>query len=268
MQEYSIYVILSVIYLISVVIFQVCSIRCGDKAILITKSIASLLFVLIGCLTLSSFEWGGASGIVDVIRITSMFILIFIGLVHGCAGDILLALRRFYPKKKTIFIALGMAAFGLGHIYYTYTAYRYLISFADSWGVMNQIMIAAAPILLASIVIAIYFKLAPYLHLSFGKLKPAVTAYSYLISFLLLTTWIGCILAYVSGGDGRYLIPIVPVTLLVFSDALLSTNYFDKEQKSMSVKQNLAIHVTYYAAQYLIALGVFPGVMSSGIIQG
>lgn len=264
MQEYSIYVILSVVYLIAFICFQVCSIRCGNKATLITKSIASLIFVFIGCLTLSSFDWGAVSGIGDVFRVTTMFILVFAGLLHGCAGDILLALRNFDPGKKTLFIGLGIGAFGLGHIYYAFVAYRNMISLSDS---MVQILSAVAPIILASVVIAVFFKLAPRLNLSFGKLKSAVAVYSYLISFLLISTWIGGIQAYASMGEGRYLIPIIPVTLLVISDAILSTNYFDKDQKPMSAKQDLAIHVTYYTAQYLIALGIFPGVMSFGITQ-
>ena len=51
-------------------------------------------------------------------------------------------------------------------------------------------------------------------------------------------------------------VPMVPIVLFTISDLMLNTNYFAKDQKPMSVTQIIIIHVTYYMAQFLFALGV------------
>lgn len=229
---------LSVCFLVSVVVFHVCAIRRNAKSTLISKSIASLLFVLIGTFVL-----------VDVN--SWLYIFVYLGLIHGCVGDILLACRGVFPQKRSKFIAAGMIAFALGHIYYLVLAGLFL------WVAVVEI---GGPFILLPLVLSAALsygnlKLAPKLNISYGKFKLGVVIYGVIISLLLFVTIVGCVAAFISGSDLASLLPIVPISLFTISDFILSMNYFDKDQRPATTKQIIQIHVCYYLAQFLFALG-------------
>ena len=238
---------LSAAFVVSVVVFHVCAIRRNAKSTLISKSIASLLFVLIGTFVLTNANsW--------------LYIFVYLGLVHGCVGDILLACRGVLPQKRSKFIAAGMIAFALGHIYYLVLAFLFL------WGAASEIgwPLMLLPFVLGAALSCGNLKLAPILNISYGKFKYGVFIYGTIISLLLFVTIVGCVAAFISTRDVLSLLPIVPISLFTISDFILSMNYFDKHQKTATVKQIIQIHVCYYMAQFLFALGCSCQVFTCG----
>ncbi len=248
-------VVASICFLIFVIIFHICAIWYGVKATLISKSVSSIIFVFIGAFVLSlspCFNGWESAGLISG---TGMYIFVFLGLVFGCLGDILLVFRKIFPEKRTKYIAAGMVAIALGHIFYAVNAYFYILMNSSDDQLLRSSVLLLLPFLLSAAIAAGNQKLAPRMNIEYGKLKTHVLIYSFIIVFLLISTYIGSITAYISSKDAIWLLPLIPISLFTVSDFVLSTNYFDKDQKPMTPKQVVIIHVTYYLAQYLFALG-------------
>lgn len=246
-------VALTVCYGVAVAVFHVCAIRFGAKATLISKSIASLFFVIIGSVVLFTLL---ATKDNAAVMGSGMYLLIFLGLMHGCIGDVLLACRKIFPEKRTKWIASGMVAFALGHIYYAIAAFEYLNSTVNTLETPLKMMLLIAPFVLSAAIDFGNIKLATRLNLAYGKLKIGVIIYSFIIAFLLFSTLVGSLTAFAFTNDTITLLPILPITLFTISDFVLSTNYFDKERRPMTPKQIIVIHVTYYMAQLMFALAL------------
>ena len=212
---------------------------------------ASLWFVFIGAWTLYHHYNAGVH--VENIFLqgnlySPYFIFIFIGLIFGFAGDVLLAFRNLFLGKKKQLIAAGMITFGLGHLAYMIAPAITLAADSPIW--------LAVPCISGIIIALASTKLAPRLNMDYGRFKAPVLIYSFIILFLLFSVTINCILhAHHSSSGILAWIPMIPVLLFTVSDFMLSTNYFDKDQKPMSTGQIILIHVTYYLAQLLFALG-------------
>lgn len=247
-------VVASICFLISVIIFHICAIKHGVIATLISKSVSSIIFVCVGAFVLSHAPYFNGWESYGIFSGTAMYIFVFLGLVFGCLGDILLVFRKIFPDKRTKYIAAGMAAFALGHIFYAVNAYYYILNYTSDDHLLSSVALLIAPFLLSAAIAFENQSLAPRLNIEYGKLKTHVLLYSFIIAFLLISTYVGSIMAYVSSKDCIWLLPLIPISLFTISDFVLSTNYFDKDQKPMTPKQVVIIHVTYYLAQYLFAL--------------
>lgn len=239
-------------FVISVIVFHVCAIKRYKISSVVTKGIASAFFVGISAWMLYLSFTG--NDLTDwkfpyIGNIYSKYyVYIFAGLVCGFFGDILLALRNHFVGKRGHFIASGMIAFGLGHLAYAVEPTFKLLAISPAWIVIPCI----AGVALALII----WKISPRLGMEFGKFTIPVILYSTIILYLLSSVLMNCILcSNQSGFSIQAWIPFAPVLLFTVSDLTLSTNYFDKEQKPMSTMQIIVIHVTYYIAQLLFALG-------------
>ena len=236
--------ILSIVFVIAVVVFNYCAIKRGPLSEVISKGIASVLFVTIGCL---AFPMSCDNGDMACTFQTG----IIAGLVFGMIGDILLALRRFNKSKRNAFIMSGIAAFALGHLCFLAVIALNMVAILPD----HLIWLGILPVLLGLLFGYGMIKLSPLLHLDFGKLRAGVFFYGALIACMLFTAILTAVVSTVQNGFVYfYMIPAIASLLFVTSDSLLSKSYFDKSGEINAAWLIIAIHAAYYAAQYLFAI--------------
>ena len=219
--------ILTVLFVIAVVIFHVCAIRKQLVSTLISKCIASAFFIAIGAIGLMANTTN------------PLAIHLFLGLCFGFIGDAILAARKFKAQYKYHCIGAGMVSFGIGHIFYLIAL---MANLSNAW---ISIAIGAA-------IGAVMIFIAPRLNLSYGKLKPFIFFYASLLSTMGAATALRCYHAPTFLNIGLCAAGL----LFMLSDALLSGIYFDKNQSKSTPAYIIGVHVTYYLAQYLIALSI------------
>ena len=219
--------ILTVLFVIAVVVFHICAIKKQLVPTLVTKCIASAFFITIGAISLMANPNDGLA------------FYLFLGLCFGFVGDAILALRNFNPSKKMVFIAAGMLAFGVGHIFYLIAL---MANLANFW-----IAIAVGAAIAAVTVI-----LGPKLNLHYGRLKPLIFVYGTLLATMGAATALRC---YYDPTSLSITLCAAGI-LFMISDMMLSGTYFDKNQSKSTPAYIIGVHVTYYLAQYLIALAI------------
>ncbi|MBQ9229448.1 MAG: lysoplasmalogenase [Eubacterium sp.] len=168
--------------------------------------------------------------------------LIIFGLVLGMCGDITLDLKGLHENQKDSYMLSGFIFFLIGHIFYQAAIiYKAQIK---AW----IVLICIAGCILFSLLNLLSVKITKYV---FGKYKFIVFLYTV---FLALTTALSAVAMVVTGFDKAYVVLFVGAVLFMLSDLILSGTYFGTGQdKPIHYFTN---HLTYYAAQYLIAATV------------
>ena len=164
--------------------------------------------------------------------------LVVIGLILGLCGDQLLALRFLVPKFHDLMFAAGAGAFGVGHFFYMKALY-------DLGSIR---LITLIPIFVLGVAIAnLYGKKHGS---NAGPLQPAGLAYMVLVIFMgavSISAFLG------APGIGLALFAIGGICFGV-SDNILFAYCFGKQP---TWRMNVWVHITYYAAQLLIAWSIF-----------
>lgn len=171
-------------------------------------------------------------------EIVEFFALIAAGLVMGMIGDILLDLKIAYPKDNDIYTYSGMSAFAIGHIFYLIA----LIMFFK----FNVWALAVAAVLTIAIVSTSIF----VMKLNFGKFIIPAVIYSFLLCYVM------CQGVYAAIAESFSAITIVIALGGIFfliSDAILSMTYFGGKNSKLIITAN---HITYYIAQFLLAVSI------------
>ena len=164
--------------------------------------------------------------------------LIFLGLLFGFAGDVVIELRYLYPKKHDLFFALGMLLFGLGHLCYIPAL---LLIDAPAW--LPALPVCAVLLLLVKLYTVKRGVQAGKLLLP-GTVYIAITAYMASLAATVAVRGISAgSLLFALGG-----------ALFLFSDSLLITYSFGQKRRFL---QSMLLHIAYYLAQSLIAAAVF-----------
>lgn len=190
------------------------------------KGIASLIFVAIGYIGFL------AAGDRTFAR------MVFLGLIFGALGDILLNLRFVVKEKASqpVFLT-GVAAFLTGHI-------LYLVALIPQ---ATHVWISLlAGVVIAACILAVIFKSM--------ELKPAFKAFGILyIGAVVLMTAVafGNLIAEPTGSRLMYAIGAL---LFTVSDIVMIFNTFGKETKFSLRITNLSL---YYVGQLLIAFSLF-----------
>ena len=189
------------------------------------KGSASVIFVIIGCIAFCSAVN------------TDFAKLVFIGLILGAVGDILLNLRFVFEKAgQKIFLA-GIAAFLAGHILYLAA----LIPQSDS--LLCCIIIGAV---IAAAILTYIFKTMSV------KLAFKIFGIFYIGAVVIMTAIaIGNLITAPSTTAWLYAIGAIFFTL---SDIVLIFNTFGSTQKFSMRITNLSL---YYIGQLLIATSLF-----------
>jgi len=152
--------------------------------------------------------------------------LIFVGLLLGALGDILLI-----PEGQKTSFKLGMVAFLGGHIVYVYAFFTYGIFTDWSW------VTASAMVFVGSICLRVFW---PHVQ---GVLRPLLVAYIFVIALMVVSAT-GMTVAFDSA------IYLTAAGLFMVSDILVACDRFIRHQP-MNAALSLPM---YYLAQLLFAL--------------
>ena len=220
----------------AVIIALIFTIRRGtktDAVSLLLKTIASLLFILLG-LTGCFFS---------SLPVPMLALFMVFGLVCGLVGDVFLDLKYVYPQDETLHTFTGFGAFMLGHCFYTLFLFlnyeiktaHFLISIAA--GILLAIVIYATPKLMK---------------LDYGKYRIISSVYAGLLVFV---TVYALLLEVAAGHSVSKLLFFIGIVLFLLSDLILSQIYFGENKGTTGNK--IANHLTYYLGQILIAASIW-----------
>ena len=163
--------------------------------------------------------------------------LLLIALVLGLCGDELLALRFVVPRFHDLFFAGGAAVFGVGHFFYMKALY-------DLVGIRLEYMI---PVFLIGLLLAYIYGRKHCTNA--GELQFAAVGYMVLVIFMGAVS----ISAFLSAPcPGLLLFALGGVCFGCSDNILLAYCYGNRPTWNM----NILVHVTYYAAQLMIAWSI------------
>lgn len=223
-------VILLALCVILMCIFLIVRIKKGAIWGLLTKTLASLMFVITAMYGLMT-------------NANTISLLICIGLFLGMIGDILLDLKVIYKQDNDIYLNSGMLSFGLGHILYLSALIIYTtnISTVDFY---KPLCIAIAVSIVLSLTI---LSMTKVMKLNFGKFFYQSALYTFLLVSLTCFSSVFALWYNIS----KLWILSVGAMMILISDLILSLNYFGgKENNTILIILN---HLIYYVGQILIA---------------
>ncbi len=198
------------------------------------KTLVSALFLAVG--VTGAFRCAGAG------KESLLCPFVLMGLLFGLLGDIWLDLKYVFPEKDESFTYAGFCVFGIGHV-------LYVVGMLLVWAPEGKPLTVLLPFLLALLMSAGTALLEKPMGLRYGKMKPTVIAYGFL---LFSTGTVSGLLAVLHGWR-------VPALNLIFaggvlfalSDLVLSGTYFGTgKDRPIDIILN---YLTYYPAQFLIA---------------
>lgn len=163
--------------------------------------------------------------------------LIFFGLVFGLIGDQLLALRFLHPARGMAFFVSGAVAFAVGHVLYLSAMHRLD---EGAW------LFALVPFALGLALAAVYVLRRD---LDAGRLFVPGCVY---IALVIAVAAMGTAL-FLRGQGARALLLMLGGVSFAVSDCVLCVQAFGREK---TTRRNVVLHVTYYAAQLLLAWSV------------
>ena len=211
------------------ILFSILRVTHGGITSLMTKTLASFCFVLLGVV------------VVFHNRNLDVAMFVILGLICGMIGDILLDLKSVDGTRADSYLNFGMLAFGIGHVFYVL-----FVAFLSGKNVLVEALIAGAFAVLFTGAVLLFSK--QLLGLNLGKFALQASAYSFALSF-------AAAFSVALAVSLSFLWPFA-IALVAFwmSDIVLSVMYFGG--KSDSKFLSILNHVLYYGAQIAIALFV------------
>ena len=218
------------------------------------KTLVSIMFILTGVFALLNNQ-----NPLESIKLPAIYMII--GLVLGLIGDIVLDLKIYLKgldyeraqKDSDTLTYFGMVAFGVGHIFYIFSVFnRYLEApLIILWSFLIAIGVAA---LIFTIAIGV-------MKMRFGKFLMPSVVYCILLSWFIVYCIWRCA---TQTGEVENIILVVGSIMFIVSDLILSMTYFSKpedyEKKGIMNPESKflisANHITYYIAQFLIAIAI------------
>lgn len=197
------------------------------------KTLVSMLFVAVA--VYGAFRAAGAGD-----RLLCPFVLM--GLLFGLLGDIWLDLKYVFPEKKDPLTYAGFAVFGVGHVFY-------VAGLLLTWAPQGKPLLVLLSLLLALLMSAGNALLEKPMGLCFGKMKPTVIVYGFLLFATLSVS--GTLLIVHRGSIPALNLFFAGAVLFTLSDLVLSGTYFGKgRERPIDLALN---YLTYYPGQFLIA---------------
>lgn len=236
--------------LVSLMIFCIFRDKKSSSIAICWKSVTSILFVATA-VTASIYN--------ENVLLPSALLTVG-GLVLGLVGDITLdfkILLKNIPygnaeKDSDNMTYVGMAAFAAGHILYILATM--LRNPADRINMLWSALIALG---LTAIIFALSLTV---MKMRFGKFLLPSIGYAFLLSwFVVYSAW-----QISSSASVANVLLLVGAVMFIVSDLILSMTYFSKEEDykkegPLNPESKLMIvsnHVTYYVAQFAIALAI------------
>lgn len=222
---------LCVLVIISATLFIVLRVNKGGVWGILSKTLASLLFVVYGIFSLVQVTYFKPLA----------FCFIILGLMCGLVGDVLLDLKFVYPQHEKTYLNAGMLSFSIGHMFYLGGAIIFSANLLNlTWPIVTGIIsaIVITPI--------IYFVSTKIMHLNYGKFLWQSLAYAFILVFM------SAFSIYLSVLAQEFIIFMGGIILIFISDLVLSVNYFG-ENKQNDKFLIIVNHALYYAGQILMA---------------
>ena len=200
-----------------------------------TKSIASMGFILSGM-----FFFIGNEACPEYLGAFTVG-----GACFGMLGDIVLDLKYTKLNDADRCTKLGFWTFLIGHIFYS-------IAMVSVYGIELTNIICVAIGIIAGIIIAIVTE--KVMKLEYGKFKKITILYT---SILCMTLGFAGGYTITESYTLHSVLLNVGFALFVLSDAFLAGLYFSKNEKDRTNRTAIVLnHLTYFAAQYIIALSL------------
>jgi hypothetical protein len=220
---------------LTTILFLVVRIRVGGVWGVITKTLASFLFVTTALVGL----------VLNAPTVSSLFVVL--GLLCGLIGDIVLDLKVVYKEDNDKWLNTGMFSFGLGHIFYFIALFTFVVNdcgyLASNTPLYIPILIGVGVALLLSCGTLVATKM---MKLDFGKFFYQSAGYTMLLTSL---SAISVVLAVFY--NVNLLIFGMGAVAIFVSDLILSLNYFGGQaDNKLLIVLN---HAIYYLGQILIA---------------
>lgn len=167
------------------------------------------------------------------------------GLVCGLLGDIALDLKYVYKEKDFEYTMAGFMAFGVGHILYVTGM---ILEFYRDQNVLYIII----PLVIGLLMGPITMLVGKLSKAEYGNLKPA--AFCYAITLFSTVSTAFSMWMMTGFQNTGLLMLFIGGVLFAVSDLILNLTYFaEGHEKAFDIISNT---ITYYAAQYLIALSI------------
>lgn len=238
------FVALTVVYVVCVIAFLVVRVKNTDLKAAMLKATSSLFFVIIACVAILIKPENIGYGILFVI-----------GMVFCTVGDIWLDLKYVHKEYDEPYTFAGIGSFMISHIFYLIGI---LLAYPEfiPW----QVALAIFSALSVSVVERLLSKKTGF---DYGKLKGLTFVYSVVI-MLTVTFALNAVNAFgwlpvLGGAEMPQIMPKLlcmnmGTVIFALSDLSLSIAFF---RKGGNTKLNVIVtHVTYYIAQYLLALSI------------
>ena len=178
-------------------------------------------------------------------------LLLIGGLAFGMLGDIWLDLKFVYPVDNVPFTYGGFISFAVGHLFF-------ITAILQQTGLFRNIGFLLVPLAIA-LVFAVGVQIVQKpMGMVYGSYAAIVSIYT----FILVTTTFLAGAAALYGilhrdapwNNTRYIVLFIGGVFFLISDLILSGTYFGEgKDRPVDIVTN---HMTYYIAQYLIALSI------------
>ena len=202
------------------------------KAVLI-KALCSMLFIAVAAYGISK----------TTLTVFPTFAII--ALAFGMLGDIFLDLKYVYKQNDYEFTMAGFSVFGLGHILYVTGMF---LEFYHGQNVLYIILPLVFGLLMGPVTLFVS-KLSG---VKYGKFKTIALFYA----MTLFSTVATAFSLWMLSGFNHHgvLLIFIGGVLFAVSDLILNMTYFaENHEKPFDIISNT---ITYYAAQFLIALSI------------
>ena len=230
---------------LSLILFLIKRDKYSSVLAIILKTITSICFVIVGVSSLYTIDGNSLT--------TNLFIIL--GLVFGLIGDIVLDFKIYFRGlgrefDSNMLTYFGMISFGFGHILYICGSF---IEVMDLW-VYLLISLGIGAILIVLIILLS----TKVMKMNYGIfLVPSL-----LYGFLLASFVSFSIFRMVYYPNAKSILLMIGSVFFIISDLVLSMTYFSKEEDYkkdgiLNPESRFMIsinHITYYIAQFLIAI--------------
>jgi hypothetical protein len=174
------------------------------------------------------------------LNVISLGLIVVMSLIFGLLGDIFLDLKLIYKSDDLFYTYAGFYSFIFGHVLYgIYFLLQYRLGYIE-------ILCLIVASLLFTVLVLLTEKPTK---LNYGKFRPIVCAYAFILSFVtLLVFWVA-----LSNKQSSLLIFGYGMLAFIVSDLILSQSYFGEQEKKWMIISN---YIFYYGAQFLIAFAL------------
>ena len=160
-------------------------------------------------------------------------------------GDVVLGVKRIFPKYNKLLTLFGLLFFGFGHLVF-------VIGLYINFYVPGNVIAIILPIVISLLCGASILVIEKVLKVSFKKLRLFVIFYFFFLSTLPTSSFA---LLAINGFNSSYLVSVfVGSVLFELSDIILCRTYFGSNPTKISL---ISCSIAYYFAQFLIAFSLF-----------